>query len=728
MATRVNGNKVTIPQSVWYNKAVYLTPYFYYTVATNNATTYTLTLYAGVKTCMPGGSAATRNIQMQISGTGQTTKSNSKPVIFGPSDTDTTVIASFSWSWAKTHAAQTKTVTATIKSGVPKNTASKSFTIPAKTSYKITYNANGGSGAPGQQTKWYGENLTLSTTKPTRTGYTFKGWSTSSTATSASYSAGGTYTANAAATLYAVWTPNVYNITLDYKDATAGSTTVYEKYNTGIYKEQACTNKMTTTTNAITKPQRTGYTFGGYWTGENGSGTQLIADTGFITSNFGTTRYTGSATLYAKWTANEYHLRFNPNGGIGEIQTQDFIYDTGQNLITVADLGYNRQDYTFIHWNESFDDSGKEYSDGVKVTGAIPLGTADLYAIWQYNYSQAQIQSLNAYRVGDDNLEDDVNGTRVKINAQFALSLKYNTKDKVPVNVYVRYCESGEQMPDRQPGDEPVGREIDIDNFECIIGEPGENLFDTETQYDILIETIPVDNGEEKTAEATSAKRLTYITKAKFILDINQDQSAVGILAPAPDHTYQLTVDTSVVTGKQYYERIGESDPYTYKEVKNPGAEQDINPSEKGWYEIINDVSGVYIGTNNLIIKMSNEGTKGVYIDAPNIWREAIGLSPVEIEISDLTFNQCSNATHTKVYRYGNLVVFSFNINVTTATSGYSYISGLPKSIATMACSSSGANNVNSRWYINTNGELVSDNVPATGYHNGNITYITNQM
>ena len=55
------------------------------------------------------------------------------------------------------------------------------------------------------KTKLYNVPLTLSSNVPVRTGYTFKGWSTSSTATTAEYAAGGSYTANAAATLYAVW-------------------------------------------------------------------------------------------------------------------------------------------------------------------------------------------------------------------------------------------------------------------------------------------------------------------------------------------------------------------------------------------------------------------------------------------------------------------------------------------------------------------------------------------
>lgn len=80
--------------------------------------------------------------------------------------------------------------------------------------YTVSYNANGGTGAPSNQTKTYGTALTLSSTVPTRESvvdgatikhYVFKGWATSATATSATYAAGGSYTTNAAATLYAVW-------------------------------------------------------------------------------------------------------------------------------------------------------------------------------------------------------------------------------------------------------------------------------------------------------------------------------------------------------------------------------------------------------------------------------------------------------------------------------------------------------------------------------------------
>ena len=87
----------------------------------------------------------------------------------------------------------------------------------------VTYNANGGSGAPGSQSinvfnSTTSGSITISSTKPTRSGYTFLGWSTSSTATSASYASGTAYSFSNSVTLYAVWkdsvVPNVATISL----------------------------------------------------------------------------------------------------------------------------------------------------------------------------------------------------------------------------------------------------------------------------------------------------------------------------------------------------------------------------------------------------------------------------------------------------------------------------------------------------------------------------------
>jgi len=71
--------------------------------------------------------------------------------------------------------------------------------------YTISFDANGGSGAPSAQNKDYGANITLSDTVPTRSGYIFLGWATNSSATSATYQPGYSFSANAHTTLYAVW-------------------------------------------------------------------------------------------------------------------------------------------------------------------------------------------------------------------------------------------------------------------------------------------------------------------------------------------------------------------------------------------------------------------------------------------------------------------------------------------------------------------------------------------
>ena len=76
---------------------------------------------------------------------------------------------------------------------------------PEKATYTVTYDANGGSGAPAAQTKTEGEALKLSTTKPVREGYEFLGWATSKSATTAQYQPGGSYTKDESVTLYAVW-------------------------------------------------------------------------------------------------------------------------------------------------------------------------------------------------------------------------------------------------------------------------------------------------------------------------------------------------------------------------------------------------------------------------------------------------------------------------------------------------------------------------------------------
>jgi uncharacterized repeat protein (TIGR02543 family) len=180
----------------------------------------------------------------------------------------------------------TKSITVTFRNFNDDNgdsaTKNVSFnvTVPAWTSYTISYNANGGSGAPGSQTKWKDQTLTLSNTKPTRTGYSFQGWATSSSATSAAYSAGGSYTANSAATLYAVWKANTYTVTYNANGGTGAPANQTKTYGN-------------TLTLSSTKPTRTNYNFKGWGTSASATTVSYAAGASY-TAN-------AAITLYAIW-------------------------------------------------------------------------------------------------------------------------------------------------------------------------------------------------------------------------------------------------------------------------------------------------------------------------------------------------------------------------------------------------------------------------------------------
>ena len=157
--------------------------------------------------------------------------------------------------------------------------ANTTITIPALPTYTVTYNANGGSGTPSSQSKTYNKALTLSSAKPTRTGYAFQGWATSASG-SVAYAAGASYTANASVTLYAVWKANTYTVSYD---ANGGS---------GAPGNQTKTHG-TTLTLSSTKPTRANYTFLGWGTAAS-STTVSYAPGASYTNN-------AAIKLYAVW-------------------------------------------------------------------------------------------------------------------------------------------------------------------------------------------------------------------------------------------------------------------------------------------------------------------------------------------------------------------------------------------------------------------------------------------
>lgn len=177
------------------------------------------------------------------------------------------------------------------------------YAIWKPNTYSVKYNANGGTGAPASQTKTYGTNLTLSNTVPVREGYTFKGWGTTGTATTAVYQPGGSYTANEAVTLYAIWNIDSYTVTYDA--------------NGGTDAPSAQTNTYGNTLNlSDTIPKRSGYIFNGWATTSNAEKAEYQPG-GIYTAG-------KTVTLYAVWQI------------IGISQNKDYSYILSDDVIEIT--------------------------------------------------------------------------------------------------------------------------------------------------------------------------------------------------------------------------------------------------------------------------------------------------------------------------------------------------------------------------------------------------------
>ncbi len=234
-------------------------------------------------------------------------------------------------------------------------------TVVAPT-YTVSYNANGGTGAPSSQTKYHNTTLTLSSTKPTQTGYTFLGWSTSSSATSATYSSGGNFTSNANTTLYAVWKANTYTVKYNANGGTGSMSNSSHTYDV---------SKALTSNTFV----RTGYTFLGWST--SSTATSATYTNGQSVKNL-TSTDGGTVNLYAIWSKNpttSYTLSYNANGGTGTPTSQ-----TGYTSYTISSTVPTRFGYTFLGWSTSSTATSATYEPNDTIT--LTTNTT-LYAVWK---------------------------------------------------------------------------------------------------------------------------------------------------------------------------------------------------------------------------------------------------------------------------------------------------------------------------------------------------------
>lgn len=271
-----------------------------------------------------------------------------------------------------------------------------------KIKHYVSYNANGGSGAPGTQTKVYGSVLTLSSTKPTRTGYTFQGWATSSGG-GVSYSSGSAYSVDADVTLYAVWKINTYTVSYN---ANGGS---------GAPGAQAKTYGVTLALSTI-KPTKTGYTFQG-WSTSSGGGVNYASGADY-TAN-------ASVTLYAVWKANTYTVSYNANGGSGAPSAQTKTYGV---TLKLSSTKPTRTNYNFKGWGISSSSTTVSYAAGGNYTSNASI---TLYAIWELAYTAPRLSNFSVARCASDGKESE-SGTYVKVEFKWAT-------DKTVTTIKIEY-------------------------------------------------------------------------------------------------------------------------------------------------------------------------------------------------------------------------------------------------------------------------------------------------
>ena len=316
------------------------------------------------------------------------------------------------------------------------------LTITVKSPLTISYDANGGSNAPSSQQKCYGININLQGKGSlARTGYTTDGWATSSTGGKA-YDFGGTYSGNSSTKLYAHWNlvnysisytlnggsvtgnPTSYNVTTNTftlknptrtgytfagwtgSNGTTKQTTVQiAKGSTGdkSYTANWTANQYTITldpqggtggdasktatfgsaTPTVNIPGRNGYSFGGYYTGKNGSGTQYLKpDANNTATSVRNWDIASNTTLYAKWNARTYTVTFDQQGGNGGTASATATFDANMPAATMP----TRTGYTFQGYYDATSGGTLYYNaDGTSARTWNKTAAATLYARWTIN-------------------------------------------------------------------------------------------------------------------------------------------------------------------------------------------------------------------------------------------------------------------------------------------------------------------------------------------------------
>ena len=235
-----------------------------------------------------------------------------------------------------------------------------------------------------------GQSCSITSPDIEKKGYTIIGWNTNKNATTSIWNINTSKSISSSATYYPILKANIYTITLNNQGATSsGTKKVYYQYNTTktingttcyYYTNSSLTTCLSSGYN-INKPSKTGYSFKGYYTSTNGSGTNYVNSSGtFINNAYKTI---GDKTLYANWQANTYTITYNANGGSGAPSSQSYTYDPNNDTVFyLSSTTPSRSGYTFLGWSLSNTATSASYSAGQR-WGTHNANNYTLYAVWK---------------------------------------------------------------------------------------------------------------------------------------------------------------------------------------------------------------------------------------------------------------------------------------------------------------------------------------------------------
>ena len=317
-------------------------------------------------------------------------------------DGNTTTIEKYTWYQSSsnqinisyTTTGKAKVTARTVDKSNNYNESTKDFTI---NKYTITFNKGiadkiGGEVSNISKSCYAISGQSCSITSPDieKKGYTIIGWNTNKNATTSIWNINTSKSISSSATYYPILKANIYTITLNNQGATSsGTKKVYYQYNTTkTINGTTCyyyTNSSLTTCLSggynINKPSKTGYSFKGYYTSTNGSGTNYVNSSGtFINNAYKTI---GDKTLYANWQANTYTITYNANGGSGAPSSQSYTYDPNNDTVFyLSSTTPSRSGYTFLGWSLSSTATSASYSAGQR-WGTHNANNYTLYAVWK---------------------------------------------------------------------------------------------------------------------------------------------------------------------------------------------------------------------------------------------------------------------------------------------------------------------------------------------------------